>query len=121
MGYTNLAVYLVGLLVVVVAAWVFLTQTPVAGVIPGGIALALILLLVGIGIMASARSIRESRHMRRVSYDGPAYGPGPAARERVVEREAYPARTIEREHYAGGTYPPPPTPGETIYEERRYE
>lgn len=117
MGYTNLAVYLVGLLVVVVAAWIFLTQTPIAGAIPGGVALALILLLVGIGIMASARSVRESRHLRRVSYDGPGVGP---ARERVVERETYPARSVERVHDRSDAYPPPAS-GQTVVEERRYE
>src|ERR1051325_2904093 len=99
MGTARLAIYLVGLVVVVAAVWVFLTQTSVGRSIPSGVALALILLLVGIGVMAGARSLNDRRVTSRVMHDAP---PGPA----VVER-----------HYAydrpGDTYVPP-APGETV-------
>ncbi|HWH09382.1 MAG TPA: hypothetical protein VNX21_09290 [Candidatus Thermoplasmatota archaeon] len=105
MGSARLAVYLVGLVVVVAAVWVFLTQTPVGQAIPSGVALALILLLVGIGIMASARSLNDRRSVHRVVHDGPGYGPPVAS--------AYERRT---------TYDaPPPVHGETVVEERRFD
>ena len=105
MGATRIAVYLVGLLLVVVAAWVFLTQTDVGRTVPAGVGLALILLLVGIGVMASAKSINDSRISRRVVHDttgprvydtryagpaaGPVVGPAVAPYDRVVEGETY--------------------------------
>lgn len=69
MGYSRLAIYLVGLLLVVGAAWVFLTQTDIGQTVPAGAALAVILLLVGIGVMASAKNIRDTRETRRVVHD----------------------------------------------------
>lgn len=115
MGYTRLLVYLVGLILVVTAAWIFLTQTPVGNVVPSGVALAIILLLVGIGIMASAKSINDARYSRRVIRDGPtapvntyatrrAYGP--MGGEAVVDRT-----TVVNE----------PVSGETYVEERRWD
>ena len=108
MGATRIAVYLVGLLLVVVAAWVFLTQTDVGRSVPAGIGLSLNLLLVGIGVMASAKSINDSRVSRRVVHDstgvagprvydtryvgpaaGPVVGPTVAPYDRVVEGETY--------------------------------
>ena len=120
MGYARLGLYIAGLIVVVLAAWVFLTQTEVGRVVPGGVALALILLLVGIGVMASAKSINDSRVTRRVAHDG---GIG-ATTTRTYETGAppvaptYGASTIERRT----TYDTPAVPpGETVVEERRYD
>lgn len=114
MGSIRIAVYLIGLVLVVTAAWIFLTQTDVGRTVPTGVALALILLLVGIGVMASAKSINDSRYTRRVVHDsvnaprtydtrygayppaGPAMGPAVGPYDRVVE-------------------------GETVVEERRYD
>src|SRR5438552_18315293 len=109
MGTARLAIYLVGLVVVVAAVWVFLTQTSVGRQVPAGLALAIILLLVGVGVMASARSINESRSTRRVVHD---YGTGPAYVHRtyVPPPPAYDA-----------VAPPPPADGETIVDERRYD
>lgn len=106
MGATRIAVYLVGLLLVVAAAWVFLTQTDLGRSVPTGFAIALILLLVGIGVMASAKSINDSRYLRRVVHDAPVPPP------RVYDT-AYEARY--------GTAPAVPPDGETIVEERRYD
>lgn len=77
MGFARLALYITGLLIVVGAAWIFLTQTEVGQQLPGGLALALILLIVGIGVMASARSIDDRRATRTVTYEGSpdAYAP----------------------------------------------
>jgi thiol:disulfide interchange protein len=103
MGATRIAIYLVGLLLVVGAAWVFLTQTDAGRSVPAGVGVALILLLVGIGVMASAKSINDSRVSRRVVHDsstgprtydtryaGPATGPvvGPSTGP-YVENETY--------------------------------
>lgn len=101
MGYARLAIYLVGLLVVVGAAWVLLTQTELGEVVPGGVALAVILLLVGIGVMASAKSINDARSTRTVTYDG---GAPPAGTTRHVHEE-----TLVPERH------------ERVVEERRYE
>jgi thiol:disulfide interchange protein len=95
MGTARLAIYLVGLVIVVAAVWVFLTQTAVGRSVPAGLALAIILLLVGIGVMASARSINDRRVTSRVVHDAPpAYG--------RVDRDI----SVE---------------GETVVEERRYD
>lgn len=108
MGASRLAVYLVGLVVVVAAVWVFLTQTPAGRAVPSGVALALILLLVGIGIMASARSLNDRRSVSRVVHDGPAIAP-PTARVYDTRTTAYNEPAV------------PPVTGETVVEERRYD
>lgn len=115
MGATRLAVYLVGLLVVVVAAWIFLTQTPVGTQIPSSLALVLILLLVGIGVMAAANSINDTRTTRRVVREGTGYVAPPVAPPRpAYERRVYDTR------YAPD-YVEPPVEGETVVEERRFD
>lgn len=117
MGATRIAVYLVGLALVVFAAWIFLTQTDVGRSVPAGLGLALILLLVGIGVMASAKSINDSRYTRRVVHDNVAAG-GP---------RVYDTRYGYGPGYNAGV-PPPVAPygdriveGETIVEERRLD
>ena len=116
MGTTRLTIYLVGLVVIVAAAWVFLTQTTLGRAIPAGIALTLILLLVGVGVMASARNINESRRTRRVTQDF-AGTPGYAEPRYVV-----PPPPV---YGAVATQPPPVPPpsgdSETIIDERRYD
>ena len=107
MGTARLAVYLVGLVVVTVAVWVFLTQTPIGRAIPSGVALALILLLVGIGIMASARTLNDRRSLHRVVHDGPTVAPS--------------ARVYDTRYTRYEDSVVPPTVGETVVEERRYE
>lgn len=110
MGYTKLAIYIIGLLLVVMAAWVFLTQTPFADEIPGGVALAVILLLVGLGIMISANALNDTFYRRRVVRDADYGSPGAASRSTTYHE---PARTT--------TYRDPDTTGgETLVEERRY-
>lgn len=113
MGYSRLAIHLVGLVVVVLAAWIFLTQTPVGKALPYSVALALILLLVGIGVMASASSINDARYSRRVVRDNLG---GPAVTERRVYNTgpAY-GTTTER------IVDQPPATGETVVEERRLD
>lgn len=113
MGATRIAIYLVGLTLVVVAAWVFLTQTDVGRAVPAGLALALILLLVGIGVMASARGINDSRSVHRVVHESSGVA-GP--------------RVYDTRYGAYGAAPPPPAApydrvveGETVVEERRYD
>lgn len=105
MGAARIAIYLVGLALIVVAAWVFLTQTDVGRAVPAGLALAIILLIVGIGVMASARSINDSRTMHRIVHEGAT---GPAV---------YPGT------YAGpvGPYDRRVVEGETVVEERRFD
>lgn len=82
MGLARLAVYLTGLALVVAAAWIFLTQTELGSSLPAGIALAVLLLLVGIGVMASAKSINDRRETRRVVHEG-APAPGYAGYTRT--------------------------------------
>lgn len=113
MSYSRLAIYLVGLVVVALALWVFLTQTAIGRSIPSGVAWALILLLVGVGIMASASSIRDSRSLHRVVHDG---GPNYA----VPPPPPGPASTYERRTTYDPAYSPPRT-GETVIEDRRYD
>jgi len=109
MGTARLAIYLVGLVVVVAAAWVFLTQTAVGRTVPAGVALAIILLLVGVGVMASARSINESRSTRRVVHD---YAGSPTYVDRTYVPPAPAYETV---------VPPAVGSDETIVDERRYE
>lgn len=112
MGYARLAVYLTGLLVVVLAAWVFLTQTPVGDSIPAGVALAIILLLVGVGVMASAKSINDTRYSRRIVHDTDA---PPAT---YTTRRTYDAApgAVDRTRVVNE-----PATGETYVEERRFD
>jgi len=109
MGTARLAIYLVGLLAVVAAAWVFLTQTALGKQVPAGLALAIILLLVGIGVMASARSINDQRRVSRVVHEGGPYYTGPPSAP-YVERDV-----VRRDAYV------PPADQETVVEERRYD
>lgn len=105
MGYAKLALYLIGLMVVVAAAWVFLTETPVREEVHPGIALAIILLLVGLGIMVGARSMDDTFVARRRVVRDSDYGDG-----------SYAPRS-------GATVVNPPessTSRETVVEERRY-
>lgn len=117
MAYTRSILYMVGLLIVVAAAWVFLTQTPVGDTIPASVALALILLLVGVGVMASARAMDDTFYARRrrVVHDADPLAPTvPAARTTTYREPAY--ATTYREPAV-----PPPTSGTEEYvEERRY-
>lgn len=110
MGTARLAIYLIGLIVVVGAVWVFLTQTPVGRTIPSGIALAIILLLVGIGIMASAKSINDRRVSSRVTHEGGGTFVPPAP----------PASSVSSTRVYDTRYAPP-TQSETVVEERRYD
>ena len=120
MGYTRLLVYLVGLILVVMAAWIFLTRTPLGASIPSSVALAIILLLVGIGVMASAKSINDARYSRRIVQDG-----GPA----VPPVNTYPGGTTTRVYDRPATETVvdrtrvvnEPVSGETYVEERRWD
>lgn len=71
----RLAIYVVGLLFVLAAAWVFLTQTSARASAPGGIPLAILLLVVGIGIMASTQAMAR-RRARRDAIVHESVGPG---------------------------------------------
>ena len=112
MGYARLAIYVIGLMIVVMAAWIFLTQTPLGETIPAGVALAMILLLVGIGVMAAARSIDDTFYSRR----------------RVVRDDGVGANVapgyVAPGYVAPGTVVNPPTTydttRETVIEERRF-
>lgn len=113
MGYARLALYLIGLIVVVAAAWIFLTETPVGEAVPPGVAFAIILLLVGIGIMAGARSMDDTFYTRRrVVRDGD-----------YTDRPGYVAPPTTTVVNPPGAYTPPTTydtTRETVVEERRY-
>ena len=119
MGYTRLLVYLVGLILVVTAAWIFLTQTPLGSAIPSGVALAIILLLVGVGVMASAKSINDARYSRRVVHDGDAPAPPvntyAGTTTRVYDRPAT-GTVVDRTRVVNE-----PVSGETYVEERRWD
>lgn len=92
MDNSRMAVYLVGLVVIVGAVWVFLTQTEIGQTVPQGIALALILLLVGIGVMASVSNIRGSRTTRRVVHDADG-----APRDRYIDHPVHEEHIIDEE------------------------
>jgi peptidoglycan/LPS O-acetylase OafA/YrhL len=100
MGTARLAIYLVGLVVVVAGVWVLLTQTPFGRGIPASVVLAVMLLLVGIGVMAAARSINDRRSLSRVVHEGA------------------PGRVVDTRY---DTYVAPPAETETVVEERRYD
>ncbi|MCA1814247.1 MAG: hypothetical protein LC624_09915 [Halobacteriales archaeon] len=56
------AVYLVGLLLVLAAIWVLLTQTGLAAIVPVGVIAVALLVLLGVGIMRGAMTIDEHHH-----------------------------------------------------------
>lgn len=117
MAYTRFILYMVGLLIVVAAAWIFLTQTPVGDTIPAGVALALILLLVGVGVMAGARAMDDTFYARRrrVVHDADPLAPAaPAARTTTYHE---PAHTTT---YHEPVVPPKTGGTEEYVEERRY-
>lgn len=91
---TRFAIYVIGLVFIIGAVWVFLTQTEFGQALPGGVALAIILLLVGIGVMASTRTLNGHTERRVVHEDG-----GTVGADRYGDRD----HRVER------------------YEERRYE
>lgn len=107
MGYARLALYLIGLMVVVAAAWIFLTETPIGETVPSGVAFAIILLLVGIGIMAGARSMDDTFTTRRRVVRDSDY----------ADRPGYVAPTSTTVVNPPGAYD---TTRETVVEERRY-
>ncbi|MFA5861459.1 MAG: hypothetical protein WDA16_07160 [Candidatus Thermoplasmatota archaeon] len=109
---TRLTLYLVGLVVIVAAVWVALTMTPLGRQVPSSVALVLILLVVGIGVMASARNINESRRTSHVVHDGTM---PPVATGRVTGTRYAPPGYVERETYVE----PAPVSSETIVDERR--
>ncbi|HUR70137.1 MAG TPA: hypothetical protein VM370_12910 [Candidatus Thermoplasmatota archaeon] len=117
MGFARLTLYIIGLIVVVMAAWIFLTQTPIAKTIPAGVALAIILLLVGIGVMAGARAMDDTyTTRRRVTHDADyVHGPvAPGTTAYVPPATSYqPPATV---------YTPPTQAGgeTTTIEERRF-
>ena len=53
------AVYMIGLLIVVAALFVLITQTGLAQVIPLGILAAALVIILGIGVMSAATSVDE--------------------------------------------------------------
>lgn len=109
MGYARLALYIVGLIVVVMAAWIFLTQTPIKNNVPAGVSLAIILLLVGIGVMAGARSMDDTFSYRKRVVRDADYTQGPMA----------PGTTYVAPQ-PGNRVQPGSSSNETVIEERRY-
>lgn len=83
MNSARLAVMLVGFGLVLMAALVAYYQTDLRNQMPEGVAMAILLLLVGLMVIAFSSELRRSRH---VATHGVGYGNRP-----VVER-------IEREH-----------------------
>ena len=115
MAFARLMLYMVGLLIVVAAAWIFMTQTPVGDAIPAGVALAIILLLVGVGVMAGARAMDDTFYSRRrrVTHDADYAAPPATARTTTYHE---PARTTT---YTQPTAPPVGGTSEVV-EERRF-
>lgn len=118
MAYTRFLLYMVGLLIVVAAAWIFLTQTPLGDNVPAGVALALILLLVGIGVMAGARAMDDTFYSRRrrVTHDAGYVAP-PAAPATRTTTYHEPAHTTT---YHEPVVPPATGGTDEVVEERRY-
>lgn len=63
------AVYLVGLLLVLVAIWVLLTQTGVTAVVGTGVIAVALLIVLGLGIMRGAGTIHEHHDLPRESVE----------------------------------------------------
>lgn len=63
---TKFAVYMIGLLLVVAAGYVLLTQTGVSAYVPAGIILVALLLLLGLGIMGGSQRIDNSTPTREI-------------------------------------------------------
>jgi uncharacterized protein (DUF58 family) len=55
-------VYLVGLLLVLVAVYVLLTQTGLAAILPAGLIAVALLLLLGIGLMRAPPDLHHDHH-----------------------------------------------------------
>lgn len=98
----NIAFYLVGLALVLLAIWILFTQTGLEDYVPIGVVAGVLLLVVGLGVMASSDRFGLFRD-RTVVVD------------RAVDR-TYPhayappaTRTVEREYVTeSDRYPPPP-------------
>ncbi|HWG89350.1 MAG TPA: hypothetical protein VNZ52_00725 [Candidatus Thermoplasmatota archaeon] len=89
----SILVYVIGLALVLAAVWVIFTQTGLANWIPGAIVVALVLLVLGLGVMSLSDRFRGTD--REVVYDRgvPPAGPGPA--NVTYERET---RTYDDEY-----------------------
>lgn len=92
---TRILAYVVGLAIVVAGIYVLFTQTPLADYIPGGVVLAIVLLVIGLGVMMLSTSFTSPRAV---------------VTDRTVERTAYPS-----------TYTRPYAEREVVYDERPRE
>jgi hypothetical protein len=62
MGHAmRLIVWIVGLALVIAAAWVLWTMTAVSELVPWGVFVAVVLVILGVGIMGAANQIRGER------------------------------------------------------------
>lgn len=58
---TRILAYVVGLAIVVAGIYVLFTQTPLADYIPAGVVLAIVLLVIGLGVMMLSTSFTGPR------------------------------------------------------------
>lgn len=84
----SLTIWFVGLVVVLAGIWVLFTETPLADFVPLGITLAVLLVLLGVGVMAASRRFRASGSLRHETY---VHEPHlePPAEPGVLRRETY--------------------------------
>lgn len=87
----KITLYLVGLALVVAGIFVLFTQTPLADFIPFGVVVAVILLVIGIGVMIMGTTIvPRATVVDRYAYDRPAYPPARTYSREVVYEDDRP-------------------------------
>lgn len=82
---TKIILYLVGLALVIAGIFVLFTQTPLADYIPVGVVFAVVLLVLGLGVMIMGTSVLPTATVvDRYAYDRPYAAPAPRTYSREV-------------------------------------
>lgn len=85
---TRIVVWLLGILIIMAALYVLWSSTGLRDVIPEGVVFAVVLLVLGLGVLGAASQIRGS-HARTEVVHGASAGYSPATERRVVDERRY--------------------------------
>lgn len=83
----RVGVYFLGLVLVLLGVWLFLTQTGISAFIPMSLVLIALLLIVGVAVMRASH-VGEHAVVEREVVDRPVHG-GPVVRDDVPHRRRW--------------------------------